>query len=157
MDDIARIASVFDRPSSKGRGEPTPATIVYCPPLPNVDSDGVPCMGSIKVDSEEWADLSPLEAFERLFLATDFADHYLACALREELVKTHRNIVVATRKARGRVPEKWLRPLGSYAGIFGGQTPTPVEATAMAAAEQAQHGAELDARLLDLLNGDDDE
>lgn len=138
-EDIARIAAVFDRPSSKGRGEPTAATIVHCPPLPNVDGDGVPCMGSIKMDSPEWADLSPLEAFERLFLATDYADHYLGSSLTDQRLKTHRNILTATRRAKGRVPREWLKPLGSYGEVFGGQRPTPIEAEAWAEQDDAEN------------------
>jgi hypothetical protein len=139
--DIARIAAVFEPVRGRRRGEPTGDAMVYCPPLPNVDQAGDPCMGSIKLDRPEWAGLSPAEVFVAAFLETDYADHYLTHALREDLVRTHRNILAATRKAKGRVPREWLRPLGTFAEVFGGQAPTPVEQAAIENDEAARQRA----------------
>lgn len=104
--------------SFHGRGRPRGRDLLHTAPLPNCDIAGGVCMGSIRLNRRDWAELGPGEVFEKAFLETDFADHWLAEPLTDKAQKVHRNLLAMYRRSGGRlVAAGDLRSLGTLAAF----------------------------------------
>ena len=93
------------------------STSLYVAPLPNMNSTGSVCMGSVQI--KRWAKLPAGKAFEEAFIKTPFTDHVLTAPLARTGKKAKwRNILHALRETKGRVPLRELVKVKTYGEIF---------------------------------------
>jgi hypothetical protein len=100
----------------KGAVSLSSQTALYACPMPNCYGDGRVCMGS--VDQKLFRNLSPLEFFERAFVASTFTDHAISEPLSAAGRKRFGNVIKLLEATGGRMATKYLQEVGTYGRLY---------------------------------------
>ena len=95
-------------------GKLTDKTVLYIPPLPNMNQNGSVCMGQVNI--RKIKAVTAAAVFEEAFIESVSTDHLTSAALADG--SEFRNILHAIKKTNGNVPMQSLRKVGKYGKIY---------------------------------------